>query len=305
MADFEKGQGAPPPYNPGYPPQQGYQPHQDYPPQQSGYAQQGYPPQGYPPQGYGAPAGPTYYDGGQGRSDGHQPPEQDDYLIQSGRFSDADVRRGFIRKVYSILFIQFGITTIFTIVFCYSDSAAKWARSPAGEAVMWANLAVLIITEIALVCCEGVRRKHPVNLIVLFIFTCSMSLFVGIIASTYAKEAVLTAAGATALIVLALTLFSFQTKFDFTGAGPYLFVVIICFMIFGIFASIFRSNTLNIVYACLGVLIFSMYLVYDTQLIVGGKKYQLSEEEYVFGALSIYIDVIQIFLFLLELFGRR
>ena len=87
--------------------------------------------------------------------------------------------------------------------------------------------------------------------------------------------------------------------------GPYLFVVIICFMIFGFFAAIFRSNTANIVYACLGVLIFSMYLVYDTQLLVGGKKYQLSEEEYVFGALTIYIDVIQIFLYLLELFGRR
>jgi hypothetical protein len=48
-----------------------------------------------------------------------------------------------------------------------------------------------------------------------------------------------------------------------------------------------------------------MYLVYDTQLLVGGKRYELSEEEYVFGALSIYIDVIQIFLFLLQLFGNR
>ena len=45
--------------------------------------------------------------------------------------------------------------------------------------------------------------------------------------------------------------------------------------------------------------------VYDTQMLVGGGKYQLNEEEYVFGALTIYIDVIQIFLYLLEIFGRR
>lgn len=172
-------------------------------------------------------------------------------------------------------------------------------------AVMWANFAVLIVTEIALICCEGVRRKHPLNLIVLGIFTMSMSLFVGIIAAQYDPDTVFTAVGATAIIVLALTIFSFQTKFDFTGMAPYLFLILVLFMIFGFFASIFRSNTTNTVYAILGVLIFSMYLVYDTQLLVGGKKYQLSEEEYVFAALTIYIDVIQIFLYLLELFGRR
>ena len=38
---------------------------------------------------------------------------------------------------------------------------------------------MLIVTEIVLVCCEGVRRKHPLNLVVLFIFTCAMSLFAG------------------------------------------------------------------------------------------------------------------------------
>ena len=59
------------------------------------------------------------------------------------------------------------------------------------------------------------------------------------------------------------------------------------------------------VYGCIGVLVFSLFLVYDTQLLVGGRKYELSEEEYVFAALTIYIDVIQIFLYLLELFGRR
>lgn len=170
---------------------------------------------------------------------------------------------------------------------------------------MWANFAVLIVTEITLICCEGVRRKHPINMILLFVFTVSMSFFVGIIASTYEPDTVFTAAGATALIVLALTIFSFQTKWDFTGMAPYLFVALVCLMIFGFFAAIFRSNTAYIVYACIGVLIFSMYLVYDTQMLIGGKKYQLSEEEYIFAALTIYIDVIQIFLYLLELFGRR
>ena len=58
------------------------------------------------------------------------------------------------------------------------------------------------------------------------------------------------------------------------------------------------------VYGCIGVLVFSLFLVYDTQLLVGGRKYELSEEEYVFAALTIYIDVIQIFLYLLSILGN-
>ena len=51
--------------------------------------------------------------------------------------------------------------------------------NPVSRGVMWGAFAVLIVTEIVLVCCEGVRRKHPLNLVVLFIFTCAMSLFAG------------------------------------------------------------------------------------------------------------------------------
>jgi len=48
-----------------------------------------------------------------------------------------------------------------------------------------------------------------------------------------------------------------------------------------------------------------MFLVYDTQMLIGGRKYELTEEEYVFGALTIYIDVIQIFLYLLSILGNE
>ena len=53
-----------------------------------------------------------------------------------------------------------------------------------------------------------------------------------------------------------------------------------------------------------GAVVFSLYLVYDTQLLMGGKhKYSISPEEYVFAALSIYLDVINIFLYILMIVG--
>ncbi|XP_047534996.1 uncharacterized protein LOC125069520 [Vanessa atalanta] len=73
---------------------------------------------------------------------------------------------------------------------------------------------------------------------------------------------------------------------------------------FGILAIIFRSNILNILYAAAGALIFSLYLVYDTQLMMGGKhKYSISPEEYIFAALNLYLDIVNIFLFILTIIG--
>ena len=62
---------------------------------------------------------------------------------------------------------------------------------------------------------------------------------------------------------------------------------------------------LRIVYAGLGAFVFSAFIVYDTQLICGGKHrtYQFSVDDYVLAALSLYIDVVQLFLFLLSLLG--
>lgn len=112
------------------------------------------------------------------------------------------------------------------------------------------------------------------------------------------------AAGISAAVCLGITLFAFQTKYDFTVCGGGLFVALIVLLIFGIFALIFPGKVIILVYASLGALLFSLYLVYDTQLMMGGKhKYSLSPEEYVFAALNLYIDIVHIFMYILAIIG--
>lgn len=77
-------------------------------------------------------------------------------------------------------------------------------------------------------------------------------------------------------------------------------------LVFGIIAIFVRSNVVNLIYASLGVFIFSMYLIYDTQLMLGGKhKYSISPEEYIFAALNLYLDIVQIFMYILMILGNR
>lgn len=47
------------------------------------------------------------------------------------------------------------------------------------------------------------------------------------------------------------------------------------------------------------------YLVYDTQMVMGGRKHELSPEEHIYGALVLYLDIIYIFISLLSLFGSK
>ena len=95
-----------------------------------------------------------------------------------------------------------------------------------------------------------------------------------------------------------------QTKWDFTACGGILFVCVIVLFLFGILAICMQNKVVNLVYVLLGALIFSVYLVFDTQLMLGGKhKYSISPEEYIFAALNLYLDIINIFLYILAIVG--
>jgi len=222
-------------------------------------------------------------------------------------FSDKSIRQGFVRKVYAILSVQVAITTGFIALFLYSEPVKQWNKENPGFYI--ACLVLTLVLVIAMACCEGPRRKAPLNFICLFLFTIAEGFMLGAVSSLYQADAVILAAGITAMVCVAITVFAFQTKIDFTGMGAYLMVALLVFFLVGLFSLIFRSSfggTLNIIYSGLGALLFSMYLVYDTQLLIGGEhKYSISPEEYIFAALNLYLDIVNIFLFILSIIGRR
>ena len=117
----------------------------------------------------------------------------------------------------------------------------------------------------------------------------------------------LLAVGITATICFALTLFSFQTKWDFTRMNGFLFVGLIVLVVFS-FVMIFlpQIGWLRTVLSCFGALLFSLYLIHDTQMLMGGDhKYSISPEEYIFAALTLYLDIFNIFMYILSIVGDR
>ena len=111
----------------------------------------------------------------------------------------------------------------------------------------------------------------------------------------------------TAIIVLSLTIFAFTTSLDFVLLGPILIIILSMAMAMSmIFMFVFFfDNKLHVIYCTIGVIIFSIYLVIDTQLIMGGKRYQVEIDDYILGAIILYTDIIMIFLYLIRILSKR
>ncbi|PHJ18209.1 nmda receptor glutamate-binding chain [Cystoisospora suis] len=210
-----------------------------------------------------------------------------------------EIRQGFIRKVYGIIALQLLMTTAVSAVFLFVDPIRVWMHLH-GQPVIITAAILMLVTSIPLLCCQAASRRFPWNYLLLFFFTLAESVLVGSITSFYSEKTVLIAVGGTAVITIGLSLFACQSRYDFTSCLGILFVLTLNLMIFG-FLCMLLPKWAHILYSSLALLLFSVYLVVDTQLVVGRGKLRLSEDDYIVAAMMIYVDVITIFLQLLRL----
>ncbi|KAJ8253320.1 hypothetical protein GJAV_G00211590 [Gymnothorax javanicus] len=220
-----------------------------------------------------------------------------------GSWDSTAVRHSFIRKVYLILAAQLLVTVSIVAVFIFVEPVREFVvRNPG---VYWASYAVYLVCYLILACFEGPRRRFPANLIFLAIFTLAMSYMTGAISSYHDTKAVFLALGITMIVCLIVTVFCFQTKVDFTACSGFFCVLGMVFIVTGIITVIVLSfhyiPWLQMLFAAIGTIVFTLFFAFHTQLLIGNRKHSISPEEYVFAALSIYLDVIQMFLFLLQI----
>ena len=74
-------------------------------------------------------------------------------------------------------------------------------------------------------------------------------------------------------------------------------------MVFGIILIFWKNPIAHLIYACLGALLFSIYLIFDTQLILGKGQYSYSLDDAYLAAIQLYMDIINLFLYLLQIIG--
>ena len=221
--------------------------------------------------------------------------ENSDYN-NSSDVSD-QIQAGFIKKVYSILSIQLLIVVGAVVLTMTDRRVAKFQR--ANKEYSWAATILSIILLLVITCITKVARKVPINYILLFIFTGCEAYLVSYACATTKPKLVFMAASMTAAMVLLLTLYACVTDTDFTTLGGILFAFAMALLIGGIFYLITKNKILHIILCVLGVFLCSIYIIYDTQLLLRNKSHSLSPDDYIIAPLFLFVDIIGLFLNLL------
>lgn len=128
------------------------------PPGGAGY----YPPGAFPP--------PLHTNVGGVYNDGNTV-EANSFLSNPNAFSEIRIRHQFIKKVYSLLTLQLGITLVIAAAIRFVEPIQYFFA--ANNWLLWVALAGTFIVMIVLACCESVARSFPINLILLLFFYCT------------------------------------------------------------------------------------------------------------------------------------
>ena len=212
---------------------------------------------------------------------------------------DFNPRIGFVRKVYGIVSIQLIFTTLMSYMSMETSFGSFQQQNPG---LLLVALVVNFITMIAVFCCGNIAKRVPTNYILLSIFTFTEAYMVSGICTVYDPITVIMACAMTAAMTIALTIYACTTKTDITMYGGALFIAGCGLLLLCIFGFFFQNLIFQVLICVACICLYGFYLIYDTQLIVGGdRSYQLSLDDYIIGAIIIYIDIIVLFLRILQL----
>ena len=217
-----------------------------------------------------------------------------DKEIRDGDCMEWGDRKGFVIKVYSIVATQILLTALLCVASLNNVGGLQdFMRSYSYLSIVAIVIGVCLICAIA--CCKVAARKVPLNYIILFTFTLVWGYMVAGFVIWFKAEAVMICASLTFFMFLGLTLYAIFAKKSLTYCMGIFIVFDVMLFPLILFCIFWPSNFMwNLVYFAF-IVLTSCYIVYDTKLIM--KK--LNQDEYIIGALMLYVDLIQLFMCLL------
>jgi modulator of FtsH protease len=170
---------------------------------------------------------------------------------------------------------------------------------PAGGIGFWG---VVILEFLLLFGLMAVKDKSPLNMIMLFAFTFVSGLTISPLIAMFIGRGMGNIVGEAFLLTSVafggLSLFALNTKKDFTTMGQMLIITLIVVIVAGLLNLFFQSPLFQLVIAVVSSILFSFYILFDTQNIVNGNYSSPIE-----GAITLYLDFFNLFVSLLQILG--
>ncbi|XP_059361081.1 protein lifeguard 4-like [Carassius carassius] len=202
------------------------------------------------------------------------------------------IRMDFLRKVYTILSLQIIVTTAVSALFMLCNPVKNFVHESPFLVLISAIGSLILLLALAVY-----RHQHPINLYLLFGFTLLESLSVATAVTFYEYTIVLQAFVLTSAVFLGLTAYTFQSKRDFSKLGASLFAGLWILIIASFMRLFFYNDTMELVFAGAGALLFCGFIIFDTHLLM----HKLSPEEHVLASINLYLDIVNLFIYILRI----
>lgn len=217
--------------------------------------------------------------------------------------TDAGLRRHML-SIYNYMASGVLLSGIVALLFASSGFAQQVMVTPLRWIIALAPLGFVFAMSF------GVNKMKTSTLQLLFwLFSVAMGLSLSSIFLVYTGPSIASTFFATAGAFAGLSLFGYTTKKDLSGFGSFLIMGVIGILIAMVINIFLQSSTLALAVSILGVLIFAGLTAYDTQRLKQEYQYlagtEFAGKAVVMGALSLYLDFINMFTFLLQFLGDR
>jgi len=224
------------------------------------------------------------------------------------------VSRTFVSGVFMWMFVALGITALTAWWFASTPALLQLLINPntgsmtlTGWVVMFAPLILVFVMS------GGANRMSAATMLLIFIlFSMLMGASLSFILLAFTGASIAKTFVITSGMFGVMAVVGYTTKTDLTKFGSIMFMGLIGIIIASIVNMFMHSGTMDYIISFIGVLIFTGLTAYDVQKIkrIGAQVDGHSSDDSVrkmmlFGALSLYLDFINLFLFLLRFFGNR
>lgn len=213
---------------------------------------------------------------------------------------------GLLRRVYSWMSAALAITGLTAYVVGTSPTLLQNFTNPAA-------MLLLILAQLGLVLFLSARissMTYPTALISYLLYSFLTGLTLSTIFLVYTQGSIALTFFICAGMFATMALYGYYTKADLSSLDSFLFMGLIGIIIAGLVNMFFKSQGLDLIISAAGVLIFTLYTAYDVQMIKRlGQQLMGTGEEVskvaLICSLKLYLDFVNLFLYLLRFFGQQ
>ncbi len=212
--------------------------------------------------------------------------------------------RSYMLSVYNYMASGVLLTGIVAMLFANSGLAAQVMATPLRWLIILAPLAFVMVMSF------GINRLSTGTLQLLFwAFATVMGLSMSTVFLVYTGTSIAQTFFAVSAAFMGLSLYGYTTKKDLSGFGTFLIMGVVGLLVAMLINLFLQSPIMQLAISAIGVLIFAGLTAYDTQKIKSMYAYvagtDMMGKTVIMGALNLYLDFINMFMFMLSFMGDR